>query len=81
MFFILLLFMVGSACMIAMPIAHSAAYHAYEKSKVAEDANDEKNTTGFLGTAAWFQAVCYFLGSCSAMSFVWCGIELADKLK
>lgn len=65
-----------------MPIAHSASFHAYEKA-MAESQEDETSTmnrSGFLGTAAWFQATCYFLGICSAMCYVWCGIELASKL-
>jgi hypothetical protein len=82
MFFPLVLFMLGSACFICMPIAHSASFHAYEQasSEKLDDPTSKKNRAGFLGSAAWFQAVCYFSGICGALLFVWCGLELAAKL-
>lgn len=63
--------------MICMPISHSASYHAYEKA--SKEVHDREKTQ-YLASAAWFQALCYFLGVCATITLIWCGIELGKLI-
>lgn len=74
MFWAMILTVLGFACVIGMPIAHSVSLLAYQQAQKYGSESDSKLFEKFMGTAGWAQALCYFLGVLGVALVFWAGL-------